>query len=129
MTATTDDQSLDNNHGNPMSFMSSRFDAEVLWDLILRVSELVTVGQPDVRAAVTIAAYQLGHAVLNHTVELGVKLETATQHFDAATCGKMERSKMAESFCLQMDFIKRARADLEEIVMSSLIQGVVMQRV
>jgi cohesin complex subunit SA-1/2 len=40
----------------------------------------------------------------------------------------MERSKMAESFRLQMDFIKRTRADLEEIVMSSIIQGVFMHR-
>jgi hypothetical protein len=38
----------------------------------------------------------------------------------------MEWSKMAESFHLQMNSIKRTRANLEEIVMSSLIQGVFM---
>lgn len=129
--ADSDDESIDDNRQNTMNYTStSRFDVEVVRDLIFRVSELVTVGQPDVRAAATIAAFQLGHAVLNRTVELGAKLNTATRQFDAATRGKKdgERSRKAESFRLQMDSIKRTRADLQEIVMSSIIQGVFMHR-
>ena len=130
-TSSKDDDSDDDNRQNTMSYTStSRFDTEVVRDLILRVSELVTVGQPDVRAAATIAAFQLGHAVLNRTVELGAKLNIATRQYDAAIRGKKEgeRSRKAESFRLQIDSIKRTRADLEEIVMSSIIQGVFMHR-
>jgi len=127
----SDEESTDENRRNTMSFTStSRFDAEVVRDLILRVTELVTVGQPDVRAASTVAALQLGHAVLNRTVELGAKLDVATRQFEAVSGGKKDGrlSKKAESFRHQMDSLKRTKADLEEIVFSSLIQGVFMHR-
>ena len=129
--ADSGDESTDGNRRQTMSFTStSRFDAEVVRDLILRVTELVTVGQPDVRAAATVAALQLGHAVLNRTVELGAKLDVATRQFEAASGGRKDGqlSKKAESFRHQMDSLKRTKADLEEIVFSSLIQGVFMHR-
>ena len=126
----SDDDSVDRNRRNTMSFTStSRFDAEVVRELISRVTELVTVGQPDVRAAATIAALQLGHAVLNRTVELRGKLDVATRQFDAASGGKKgELSRKAESFRNQMDSLKRTIADLEEVVLSSIVQGVFMHR-
>lgn len=126
-----EEESADQKRRHTMSFTStSRFDAEVVRDLILRVTELVTVGQPDVRAAAMIAALQLGHAVLNRTVELGAKLEVATRQFEAASRGKKDsrQSKKAETFRHQMDSLKRTKADLEEIVFSSLVQGVFMNR-
>ena len=47
-------------------------------DLVLRVSERITVGQPDIRAAATVAAVLLGRAVLDRTVVLQSKLDAAT---------------------------------------------------
>ena len=97
-------------------------------DLVLRVSECITVGQPDIRAAATMAAFLLGHAVLDRTVVLQSKLDAATRQFEAASRNAMGRSKKAESCELQMDSLKRSRSNLEEIVMDSLIPGVFMHR-
>lgn len=120
----SDDDSTDDNRRNTMSFTTTTlFDAEVVRDLILRVTELITVGQPDVRAAATVAALQLGHAVLNRTVELQAKLDVATRQYEAASSGKKD-SKKAASFRQQMDSLKRTKADLEEIVSTNIIPGV-----
>jgi cohesin complex subunit SA-1/2 len=126
-----DDSTDENRRQSSMSFTTTTlFDAEVVRDLILRVTELITVGQPDVRAAATVAALQLGHAVLNRTVELGAKLDVATRQYEAASRGKKDSrlSKKASSFRQQMDSLKRTKADLEEIVSSSIIHGVFMHR-
>ena len=127
----SDEESDDENPRQNKSFTTtSRFDAEVVRELISRMTELVTVGQPDVRAAATVAALELGHAVLNQTAELEKKLEVATRQYESAASGKKDGplSKKAQSFKHQVDSLKRTKDDLEEIVTTSIIQGVFMHR-
>jgi cohesin complex subunit SA-1/2 len=54
----------------------------------------------------------------------------ATRQYEAALGGKKDSrlSKKASSFRQQMDSLKRTKADLEEIVSSSIIHGVFMHR-
>ena len=106
---------------------TNRFDTEILRDLILRVSELVTVGQPDVRAAAMIAAMQMGLAVLNRSAEIKAKLEVATRQFNATKAGKSGHRK-AEALGIQIDSLKRTKEDLEELVIGNIMQGVFMHR-
>lgn len=106
---------------------TSRFDAEMVRELILRVVELVTVGQPDVRAAATIAAMQMGLAVLSRTAEVKAKLEVATRQFNAAQTCKSSNRK-AEGLSNQIDSLKRTKEDLEELVVGNVMQGVFMHR-
>mgnify|MGYP001343070599 CR=1 FL=1 len=51
-------------------FSSNRFQLEKVRDLILRMTELVSVGQPDLRAAATVAVLQLAKACVERTAEL-----------------------------------------------------------
>lgn len=106
---------------------TNRFDAEMVRELILRVVELVTVGQPDVRAAATIAAMQMGLAVLSRTAEVKAKLEVATRQFNAAKTSNSSNRK-AEGLSNQIDSLKRTKEDLEELVVGNVMQGVFMHR-
>ena len=107
--------------------VNTGFDTEVTRDLILRVSELVTVGQPDVRAAAMIAAMQMGLAVLNCSAEVKAKLEVATRQFNVAKTSKSGTRK-AEGLANQMNTLKRKKEDLEELVVGNIMQGVFMHR-
>ena len=49
------------------------------------MAKLINVGQPDMRAAATAAAFRLGHAVLDHTVVLQSKLDAAALQYEAAS--------------------------------------------
>mmetsp|Transcript_24504 Transcript_24504/g.36304 ORF Transcript_24504/g.36304 Transcript_24504/m.36304 type:complete len:519 (+) Transcript_24504:217-1773(+) len=69
---------------DPTYTTTIRYDVELVRDLMTRVSELVSVGQPDVRAAATIAAMSMGHAVLDKTNVLAAKLDIATRQLAAA---------------------------------------------
>jgi len=107
-----------------------RFDTEVVRDIISRIVELVSVGQPDVRAAATTAVLSLAFAILDKTVYLNDKLQIATRQFAAAIGGKSKNktSAKAESLRFQIDSLKRTRAHLEETIESLVIKGVFMQR-
>ena len=116
---------------------AQRFDTEVVRDILSRVVELVTVGQPDVRAAATCAVLSLAHAILDKTVYLSDKLDIATRQFAAAIGGggnkgksksKNATSAKAESLRFQIDSLKRTRANLEEIVEALVIKGVFIHR-
>ena len=60
-------------------FSSNRFQLEKVRDLILRMTELVSVGQPDLRAAGTLAVLQLAKACVERTVELEQKIRVASR--------------------------------------------------
>jgi cohesin complex subunit SA-1/2 len=104
----------------------SRFQTEMAENIILRVNELVTVGQPDVRAAAAIAAMQVGLAVLNRTVEIGRKLDVAMRQYNASK--ESASSRKAESLGHQMESLKRTKEDLEALVLGPVVQVVFMHR-
>jgi cohesin complex subunit SA-1/2 len=105
----------------------NRFDAELVRDIILRVTELVSVGQPDIRAAACLAALQMGHAILDRTLHLTAKLGTATRQYEAFTKQKKSGEK-AESLKIQIDNLKRTIDELEELVTGPIMNGIFMHR-
>lgn len=127
-----DDDSSDSDRRRSKTFTSTtRFDVELARDFLVRIIELVTVGQPDIRAAVVSAALNMGHAILDKTVVLDAKLDVAKRQLEAAGGGKKQRgnlSRKAESLQHQVDSLNRNKADLEEVVQGSIIKGVFMHR-
>ena len=107
-----------------------RYDAELVRDLLVRVTELVSVGQPDVRGAACIAALQMGHAILDKTSLLKSQLETATRQFDAAISSKNKKKQNEKAISLRhrIDRLRRTKADLEEIVLGPVIEGIFIHR-
>jgi cohesin complex subunit SA-1/2 len=110
----------------PPTFTSSRFQVEMVRDIVNRITELVPVGQPDLRAAATMAVLQLAHACLERTVELEGKLATAIrQHHAAAKSNATRKMQMIQH---SMDDWKRHKLELEELVVGPVLQGVFMHR-
>jgi hypothetical protein len=110
----------------PEKFSSNRFQLEMMRDLISRLTEFVTVGQPDLRSSGTLAIFQLGKACMERTVELETKIQIATRQFKAAKQSQ-SKTKMA-SLKNAMDAWKRHKAEIEEIVNGQVIQAVFIHR-
>ena len=108
----------------PPKFNSNRFQVELIRDLVSRVTELVMVGQPDLRAASTTAVWELAKASIDRTVELTTKLETAQRQY-AASKGQ---SRKLQALQHSMDSWKRHKAELEVLVEEAVIQGVFITR-
>ncbi len=108
------------------AFSSNRFQLEKVRDLILRMTELVSVGQPDFRAAGTTAVMQLAKACVERTVELEQKIKVASRQLKAASRTGSKRKQQGLSH--QLDNWKRHKAELEEIVEGPVIQGVFIHR-
>jgi cohesin complex subunit SA-1/2 len=107
-------------------FSSNLFQLEMMRDLIARVTEFVTVGQPDLRSSGTLAIFQLGKACMERTVDLETKIQIATRQLKAAkqnqAASKMEHLKN------NIDAWKRHKAELQEIVIGQVIQAVFINR-
>mmetsp|Transcript_4445 Transcript_4445/g.12822 ORF Transcript_4445/g.12822 Transcript_4445/m.12822 type:complete len:1392 (+) Transcript_4445:134-4309(+) len=114
----------DNENEASKKFTSNRFQVELMRDLVSRVTELVLVGQPDLRAAASSAIWELAKACTERTVELTAKLETAQRQHAAS---KGQKRKM-QALQLSMDSWKRHKAELEAVVEESIIQGVFIRR-
>jgi cohesin complex subunit SA-1/2 len=110
--------------------IATRFDTEVVRDILSRLVELVSVGQPDIRAAASTAVYSMGQAILDKTVRLSEKLQIVTRQFAAAAGGKGKKnsSAKAESLRFQIDSLRRTRDTLDEIVEALVIKGVFIHR-
>jgi Cohesin len=110
--------------------VATRFDTEVVRDILSRLVELVSVGQPDIRAAASTAVYSMGQAILDKTVRLSEKLQIVTRQFAAAVGGKGKKnsSAKAESLRFQIDSLRRTRETLDEIIEALVIKGVFIHR-
>ena len=107
-------------------FSSSRFQVEYLRDTVTRVADLVPVGQPDLRAAATMAVMQLAHACLERTIELESKIITAKRQVHAAN--KANNLRKLQALQLSLDSWIRHKQELEELVEGPILQGVFMHR-
>lgn len=107
-------------------FSSNRFQVEMARDLVERLTELVTAGQPDLRMAVTLAIMQIAQACMERTVELETKIQVATRQYKAAT----QQKSMSKIGALKnlMDTWKRHKAELEELVEGPVLKGVFINR-
>ena len=94
--------------------------AEIPRELIMRMTEIVTAGQPDIRAAAVIATFQMGQAVLDHTAHLGDKLQVAQRQLRASHKQKAK----AENLRNQVNSIKRQRDELEELIKGLVVDSV-----
>ena len=108
------------------AFSSNRFQLEKVRDLILRMTELVSVGQPDLRASGTIAVLQLAKACVERSVQLEQKIRVASRQLRAASKSNSKRKQQALQH--QLDNWKRHKAELEEIVEGPVFQGVFIHR-
>jgi hypothetical protein len=88
---------------------SARLDVELVKDLILRVTELVGVGQPDIRFASSLAAFEMSRAVLTKIVSLSNNLAIAERQLKAATGARQGSLKT------QVESLKRVIAEMEEV--------------
>jgi len=107
-------------------FSSNRFQLEKVRDLILRMTELVSVGQPDVRAAGTIAVLQLAKACVERTVELEQKIRVASRQLKVAFKAGSKRKQ--QTLQHHLDNWKRHKAELQEMVEVPVFQGVFIHR-
>ena len=116
--------------GGGLDSTAQRFDTEIIRVILSRIVELVTAGQPDVRAASTSAVLSLSLSILDETVYLNDKLKIAERQFEAAGASKggKETSSKAKSLKYQIDSLKRTRANLEETVETLVIKGVFIHR-
>jgi cohesin complex subunit SA-1/2 len=111
--------------GDATAFSSDRFQVEMVRELVARITELVLVGQPDLRAGATIAVLQLSVACMERTMELEQKLQVANRQYKAA--GRNQNRKL-QTLQHSMDAWKRHKAELEEIVEGPGFQGVFIHR-
>jgi cohesin complex subunit SA-1/2 len=105
-----------------------RLDAELVRTIVLRVVELSPVGQPDVRAAATLAALGLAHATLERSVILTRKMDVAARQYAAAKKATGGGGKKAEALKVRMESLKRTVEDLDEVVLGPVIQGLFVHR-
>ena len=98
---------------------SSKFQVELVRDILARLIYLFSVQVLDIRVASTTAVYQMGAAMLERTVELKAKLQVATRQLNAAKRSKQHRKK--EALSVQIDSWKRTVLDLEEAVEQSVM--------
>jgi cohesin complex subunit SA-1/2 len=103
---------------------TGRFAIEMVRDWIMCVNELLEVCQPDIRAAAVAASLAMTIVMLDRTVALRDKMETASRQFQAATKNRGDSntklSTKAESLKHQVDSLKRSIQDLEETVESNV---------
>ena len=107
-----------------------RLDAELVKNLILRIIELSPVGQPDVRAAATLAALSMSHAVLDQSAILAKKMDVASRQYAATKKNKSPGGggAKAEALKVRMESLKRSVEDLEEVVLGPVVQGLFVHR-
>ena len=101
---------------------SARLDVELVKELILRVTELVGVGQPDIRFASSLATFEMARAVLMKIVSLSNNLAIAERQHAAAT------GKRKDSLKSQIDSLKKVISEMEELVTGPVYSVVFMHR-
>ncbi|GMH57862.1 hypothetical protein TrVE_jg11868 [Triparma verrucosa] len=102
--------------------MSARLDVALVKELILRVTELVGVGQPDIRYASTLAAFEMSRAILAKITSLGEKLSIAERQMKSA------KGARAGSMKSQVESLKEVITDMEELVTGPVYAVIFMHR-
>ena len=108
-----------------------RLDAELVRGAVLRFLELSPVGQPDVRAAATLAALGMAHAVLDRSAALTRKMDVAARQHAAAVAGAGGRGgggAKAEALKARMESLRRTVEALDDLVLGPVVQGLFVHR-
>lgn len=101
---------------------SARLDVPLVRSFIARITELVGVGQPDIRYAASVAAFEMGRALLGKVVGLGEKLAVAERQKAAAS------GKRADALAKDIASLKTVIAEMEELVTGPIFSVVFMHR-
>jgi hypothetical protein len=96
-------------------------------ELLLCLTELVSVGQPDIRAAATCAVYEMTMALLERSVAVQQKLSVAKRQHAVAVRSKSTTKSTA--LAEQMRAWRQTTRDLDELVCESVASGVFGKRV
>lgn len=98
--------------------------ADVIKTILERLVNLAHVGVTDIRAAATLAIYQIGQALVERSVDLDNKLTTTQRQLEAAS--KQARKKAAlES---QIESYEQEKDLLDETIQGIVISAVFMKR-
>ena len=100
-----------------------RFDVDLVRDLILRITELVSVGQPDVRASATMAALCMAESIISQSYILKGKIATTLRYLNAA-----KGAKKKETLAYQLESLERTHDNLVEVVLGPIMQGIFIHR-
>ncbi|GMH66554.1 hypothetical protein TL16_g04458 [Triparma laevis f. inornata] len=102
--------------------MSARLDVSLVKELILRVTELVGVGQPDIRYASTLAAFEMSRAILAKITTLSEKLSIAERQTKSA------KGARADAMKSQVESLKTVITEMEELVTGPVYSVIFMHR-
>ena len=101
---------------------NGRFRVELVRQIVSRLIELVNVGVPDIRYAMTMALYQMGSALLQHTTTLQQKVGPVQRQYQVAQ--QNHQKKKASAMQNQIQLWKRTMTDCEEIVKELIVTTV-----
>lgn len=100
----------------------------VAQELITRLVEMVWIGVPDIRAAFTMAVYQLAASLLQCTAQWQNKLSVAQrQYHSAKRVNSSSTSQKAKALQQQVEFLKQSIEAVEELVKEH-VMGVFLKR-
>jgi cohesin complex subunit SA-1/2 len=97
---------------------------EVVKTIMERLMNLAHVGVTDIRAAATLALYQMGLALVERSVDLDNKLTTARRQLEAAS----NQARKKAALTTQIESYEQEKELLEEMVQGIVISAVFMKR-
>jgi len=103
-------------------YLSLRCNSLCVWSISSRYP---SPGQPDIRAAASLAVYQITQALLDHSADLLAKVEVALRQLNAS---RSKSGRKAEMLQTQIDTWNRTLKELEEIVVHSVMNSVFAKR-
>ena len=98
--------------------------AEVIKTIMERLINLAHVGVTDIRAAATLALYQMGLALVERTVDLDNKLTTARRQLEAAS----NQARKKAALTSQVESYEQEKDLLNEAIQGTVISAVFMKR-
>jgi cohesin complex subunit SA-1/2 len=112
----------------PSTSATTRFDTEIVTNILSRINEIIAMGQPDIRAVATSAAQFLLRAVVDKTSLVQERLITAKRQHAAATKKGNGSGAKVKSLQHQIDSLERTLNDLESVVENFFIRVIFMYR-
>lgn len=119
--SSDDDESNNDDESSSENF--NRLDVNLTHEILLRVTELVSVGQPDVRAAATVASLHMSHSLVIQSKQLHKQVQVTTRQLNSAS-GKTKKQHLQ----ILLDSQQRTHDSILEILQSTIIQGVFTHR-
>lgn len=98
--------------------------AEVIRTILERLVNLAHVGVTDIRAAATLAIYQMGFALVERTVDLDNKLTTARRQLEASS----NQARKKAALTTQIEAYEQEKDLLVETIQGIVISAVFMKR-